>query len=662
MPHVNGLRALAILGVLFYHLQAGYCPAGYFGVDLFLVISGFLLCRSLFKPGAELNFHYGSYLLKKFWRIIPVWFVLALFTCAAALYLMPLERTVDVLKTARYFTTLQADYFIDKSGDYFNIYTQQNPLLHLWYLSITLQLYVVAPLLIIPLARWCSRRAAAILFSLLALLSLAYYVLTTADTLVPESVSSALLKALGTKSSYYHLIPRFWEIAAGALILLLPNFASRPGLRGLLGLIGFAGLLTSFYVYKTGSPAVYLAVFSSMLAIRYADCGLSGWLLNRRSIQALGTISFSLYLWHWPIMVFWKYLCFDNPGIWDEVGMVALSLLLGSLSWYVLERLRYPSLAGWKGAVLRFLPLILLAVAFTAAKISIKEVRKIHAEQADFFNDMITLHVKETDEDVLRGAEILAESGLPDTMMRIGTQEGAPSFMLMGDSHADHMYDALHKLSEQAGIRGIFLNNSVCPYWNLNQPKSRTENCGWNEAIAHALLGYLKQHPEIRYVLIAQSWKTRMVQPKGQDWQGKPLTTEEERLAVTETGLGELCDRLKAQGCEVILLGDTPEFSSPSPMDSWRRSQKLGLPYEERHTTQEEHLRAQAVPHRIHQRLAQEGRALYFDLAPAMMEQGVYPARINGQFLYGDTNHLTNEGEERAISSLIPFLLDLLKK
>ncbi len=658
MPHVNGLRAVAILGVLLYHLHASYCPAGYFGVDLFLVISGFLLFRSLLKPGAEQSFHYGSYLLKKAWRIIPSWFVATLVITAASLYFLNSGRMGDVLKVARHSALYYADYYIDRSGDYFNIYSQQNPLLHYWYLSVISQLYIIAPLLIIPLARWVSRRASLIALVILAALSFVYYVLTTTTALVPENLRHTLLSALGTKTAYYHLVPRFWEIAAGAGIVLLPEFSSHPRLRGLLGLTGLIGIIASFYLYETGSPAIYLAVASSLLALRYASSGFAARLLTCKPIQALGTISFSLYLWHWPVMVFWKYYRFDAPGAWDEVGMLILSLLLGLLSWYTIERLCIPSRTGWKGTLLRCSLLLCIPLIIFPSKL-------LHKNMSSEMHKLpfVISPEQETCPETLKGVDFLNQQNVKYSFFRIGLRGSSPEFILIGDSHAAHIYDALHKACRREGMRGVYLSYPAFPYWNYEKLRTPQDEYYWNEELSVSFMRYLEERPNIRYVLIGQFWTKRMTKLPGKDWStGREPANEQERIAITTAGLGEFCDRLRAIGKVPILFGDTPSFDEPSPWDEWQRCQQLGKSYNGRHITVAQHDANQALPRSVISKLAVEGRAHYIDLAPALRQGDIYPDRIDGEFLYRDTNHLFLIGSQRAIDAALPQLVELMGK
>ncbi len=669
LSHVNGLRALAILGVLVYHLRASYCPAGYFGVDVFLVISGFLLFRSLLKPGAEETFHYGSYLLKKGWRILPSWFVLTVATCAVAFYLLPPERCFDIVKTARYSAFFQADHCIDKSGNYFNVYTQQNPLLHFWYLSITQQLYIIAPLLVIPLARHRSRRAAAILLACLGLISLIGYVFTT-SSMVPITLRSGILGALGAFSTYYYLAPRFWEVVAGVGILLLPDFREKAALRAILGGLGLAGLLACFYLYKTGSPAIYLPVTCALLALRYADSGPAAWLLNSRPLQAIGTISFSLYLWHWPVMVFWKYCRLDAPTLWDEVGMIAVSLLLGALFWACIERRRFPSGAGRLRRNIACVGLILMPLSFIIAGTAYKKLTKTIGVNSTLHqikdtpteNGVQVERMKPISESLRRGLEKLPEYGMILPPMHLGAAKDTPVFFLMGDSHAGHLNGALHAACVQENVGGIFLNNSTAPYWYRVHPQQKGDACVWNREIAECLLAYFKAHPEITHILLAQAWQRRMHNYEATDWRdGSVISVGEENLAATSFGLAEFCRRMRDIGKTVIIVQDTPEFKGVSPLDIWKRC----LPdsthlYPNCHVTAAEFAAMREVPDKIFRELEAAGLAVCLDPAPALMKDGVYPARLGGTFLYTDKDHLSDAGGRRVVNHLMPRLLELL--
>ncbi len=661
LAHINGLRALAILAILVYHLNASYCTSGYFGVDVFLVLSGYLLFRGLLKPEAAEKFHYGQFLLRKAWRIIPSWFVVTVVVCLCFSWLSFDGRCYYMLRTARASALFHADYYIDQSGNYFNTFTQQNPFLHYWYLSITEQLYIVAPLLVIPLARWCSRRAAVVLLVVLGGLSLAYYVLVNSTMILPPEGRAALLHAIGAKTAYYHLVPRLWEVLAGAGVLLLPEFASRARCRAVLAAVGFVGLLVSFFIFSTGSPSVYMTVVSAMLCLRYASSGPVAWLLGSAPVQFLGTISFSLYLWHWPIMVAWKFCTLEDPGLYGEVGMIFSSLLVGAFFWWLVERRKMPSLAGWKGMLLRCSLLLTIPVIIIGANKVNKVLRKSIAEATvPRFANACSV-VEEVDANVLRGWEHILQSGMKAQAVRMGAPEVEPEFMLMGDSHALVLNEAFHGLCSKMGTRGLYLGASVAPICHLLRDPALSDNACWSARIADGLLAYLKEHPEIRCVVIAMYWESRLSMTSIVDERdGSVLHGKKTCADFMSSGLGEWCDRVRALGRQVVILGDTPTFREPSPWDEWERRKKLGLPMRVRVQTQQEHDEIQRFSHELHRGLAASGRAHYIDLAPAMCFNGEYPAMWDGEFLYLDTNHLSRESAVRVVEYLMPQLQKIM--
>ncbi len=673
LTHINGLRALAILAILFYHLRASYCPAGYFGVDIFLVISGFLLFRSLLKQDAARSFNYGSFWLKKAWRILPSWFLVTIATCGMAMWLMSEERVASALHTARFSAVLGADYEIDWSGDYFNVFSQQNPLLHFWYLSITEQLYLIAPLLVVPLVRFTSRKVAAWVLGCLGAISLTFYVLTTTPGLLPLTTQKAMMGGLGMQTVYYHLLPRFWEILAGVAVLLMPDMGRCPWLRSLLAVGGLAAMLVSFFLYETGSPAVYLAVAGAMLTLRYGDKGVCAHILAWKPMQAVGAISFSLYLWHWPAMVFWKYSRLDRPDAWDEVGMIALSLLLGTVFWFLVERLKTPGQKGWVGTLLRCSVLLTLPLVYVGAVRTHEHiVKKAYEGATDWFTTRQTAmpdfkdnpHVAHGFPE-LKKESIGGEPGfyrLPHTIGDPKADHIPYSFIVIGDSHASHLYVGLDQVCREMGVRGIHLYNSCTPYWFLNE-KLEKGNAEWNKSRAEGFLAYMAAHPEIRYVLIGQYWENRLSRRSGTDWRtGKVISTNEERRKLSEEGLRELCARLKAQGKTVVLLGGTPLFERPAPMDEMERCKKLKITPPRRCVTVEQHEKKQKQANRILRKLESDGCARYIDLAPALLHKGEYPAMLNGEFLYGDCIHLTLPGSVLVARRLVPALLEMAER
>ncbi len=647
LSHINGIRALAILGVVAYHLQSEYCPAGYFGVDVFLVISGFLLFRSLMNPDKAPHFQYGQYLLGKAWRILPSWFVCTLVVVLLSSVLMVPRNALDVIRTASASACFRADYYVDGRYDYFNDYAHLNALLHFWYLSITEQLYIVAPLLVIPVLRWRSSRAAAVFLYAMGGISLLYYIACT-STILPEEVRLKCLSFIGARSAYYHLFPRFWEIVAGYLIVSLPALAEWRKTRSVLSLLALVGLLLSYYMYTTGSPYNYLAVLSAMLLVRYGDSSLSAKLLNIKPLQFIGTISFSLYLWHWPVMVFWKYFCFSSIAVWDEVGMLLISLILGYAAWRWVERRPIPAASATlvrRLLVLLSIPLVLITGSLCSKAIS-------RGEQVEWNSEFFLGEGQSgpQDEALLEGFDLTA---FPQKPVYCGEPtQAAPEFLLIGDSHSLHLYPGLHEACRQNGKCGIATNNQCVPLWNCYALRN------WDPSRQNAIISYLKAHPQIRYVLISMYWKYRL--EYGPNDSDMPRTSEPSKYC---DALRETCMAFKGLGLNVILLEDTPLFSGrTSPLEQWERSRRFGLEGSAHTLSPEEHEENRRVARPLMQKLMEEGCVHgLIDLSVPLQRANGYPAQEGDEIHFRDRHHLTPSASHIVGRYLVQELLKLMQ-
>ncbi len=647
------MRAIAILGVVFYHLNATYCPAGYFGVDVFLVISGYFLLASLMKAERAGDIHYGSYLLKKSWRIVPSWLVVSCVFCFGCALFMISQDRYEVCNTAARSAYFVADYYIDHLYDYFNQTAHQNLFLHYWYLSITCQMYLLVPLLVMLFLRFFSKRVTVMLLGGVGVLSLVFYVLTTSMQ-VPVGIRQTLLEAVGMKTAYYHLLPRLWEILIGGAVLLLPAWAERPRLRKSLELLGVICILTSFFCYDTGSPQVYLAVAGALLFLRFGGEGIVSRLLSWRPIQWVGTISFSLYLWHWPIMAAWKYVSLEGVTWYDELGMVLLSFLLAALAWRFIETLKMPRATSRATLAAQFIPFVLMLAFAFGIRPYYKGIKAAAFDgltgkglMAEIVAQINTLP---RDEALLKGFAIDILKGQP---AYIGTDTTvAPSFLVMGDSHSYHSFFGLHHACAKRGLRGVSLNIPVSPLWYCYK-----EGVGhWNEAEAEAVLEYLRQHPSIKYVFIVLMWEARVYGDASlnggetMDWREMRSLSFEEQIALREEGLGETCRRLKAMGVKPVLLADIPIL--PKNLVPYQLNQKVqmlrGHDAPEYLTPVEVHRANAARYTRLMKRLYDGGDAwAVIDCAEALRQGEHYRTRNDeGLFLYSDNNHLTYAGSD----------------
>lgn len=324
-PDIDGLRAVAVLSVLFFHMGSTKTPGGFVGVDVFFVISGYLISYIVFSEVAEGRFSVVSFYERRIRRIFPALFgMLTAFTVFACIYLLPNELTGYASSLIAATTSVSNFYFWLHSG-YFDSPTS-NPLLHTWSLGVEEQFYIVFPIFLVIVRKFFPQRlrtAVVVLF----FLSLA---------------ASAWIVYVHTVTAFYMLYTRAWEllIGTGLSLGMFPRLTN-PWVRNAaslfgIGLIAYADI---FYTEHTVFPGLsaLVPVLGSALIIGAGEAGKSivGSVLAWRPVVFVGLISYSLYLWHWPVIVV-QHLRVFGPM---EHGIVLISsLLLGFLSWRFVER------------------------------------------------------------------------------------------------------------------------------------------------------------------------------------------------------------------------------------------------------------------------------------------------------------------------------------
>lgn len=336
---IDGLRALAILPVVAFHAGISRLPGGFTGVDVFFVISGFLITTIILADlgagqdgGNGTGNGTGRFSILEFYkrRILRILPALAVVLAAVVLLswwlMLPIEFRAtgkSVLATALFLSNV---YFWKTSG-YFATAAELKPLLHTWSLAVEEQFYVFFPLLLALVARLARRRIPLVIALLSALSFLACVIVTPRDP----------------NSAFFLLPTRIWELGLGALIAAgaaprVTGAAFRAALAWAgVALIALGVLILSEESAFPGWNALY-PVLGAGLVIAYGAGTSAGRVLSARPLVHVGRISYSLYLWHWPVIVFAK-MAHEGPlGPLDVAGVIALSFLLADLSWRFVER------------------------------------------------------------------------------------------------------------------------------------------------------------------------------------------------------------------------------------------------------------------------------------------------------------------------------------
>lgn len=324
-PEIDGLRAIAIVPVVVYHAFPHALPGGFVGVDIFFVISGYLITRIIAREIANDSFSLWQFYDRRARRILPaLLFVLAV-TLPFAWSLLPNEELLSYFESVAGTALFASNVVFFYQNSYFGVESSSKPLLHTWSLAIEEQFYILFPIFLLVLHKFC-RRHLLLGVSVAFALSLAL---------------SAGLTARQPEASFYLLPTRFWELGAGALLAL-----SEDRLKlSVSALFGWAGLILigiSFWYISTESvfPGIVatVPVAGTVLAIWAAREGNSpARFLASSPMRGIGLISYSLYLWHWPVLVLGGRVFVKGPDVWQSLVLVCISVLLAWFSWKFVE-------------------------------------------------------------------------------------------------------------------------------------------------------------------------------------------------------------------------------------------------------------------------------------------------------------------------------------
>ncbi len=378
-PEIDGLRALAVLGVLIYHLNPSWLPGGYLGVDIFFVISGFLITSILLKGWEKGDFSYKEFYLRRARRILPAMLAVTALTCFASYFILFPDEMKSAARACRQALLCCSNYFFAKGDGYFDPGAESNPFLHTWSLGVEEQFYFIFPILGLLAFRrgWLKARWVGV-FVLLGL------------------IGASLLTHFKPSYAFFSLESRAWELAVGSWLAVashrsstLPwlqgRFAAQLGVVMILGSLIFLGRNAA-----TPAPAAILPVLGAALFIagRAGTEGLLFQIFTSAPILYVGRISYVLYLVHWPMIVLCKAR-FGELSHFALLGVVLAAVVLSSLIHHFLEEpLRRGRCLPGAGKFL-ICSAVLVIVLFSLSQITVAKKGLVNPEIRQFYRDAL---------------------------------------------------------------------------------------------------------------------------------------------------------------------------------------------------------------------------------------------------------------------------------
>jgi len=642
-PDIDGLRAVAILPVLLFHAGVPGFAGGYVGVDVFFVISGYLITRLIAGEMAADRFSLLRFYERRARRILPALLAVILACLPFAHLLLLPEQYEDfgrsILATLGFVSNL---YFLGQTG-YFEDDVATMPLLHGWTLAVEEQFYLVFPLLLLLVARIAGRQAWA--WTIAALLAL--------------SLGAAVLVARSDADAAFYLGPlRAWELMLGALLAVAGIAAPRrQNLAACLALAGLAMIVTAVALYdgqRSFSPlAMLLPCIGAALVIlagegRQQPVGPAGRLLASRLPVGIGLISYSLYLWHWPILVFLQLWLTPEPiGLWAWPAL-ALCGVLAVLSWRFVEqpfrrqgaeRIALPRLAAMLAGGGALAATAALAIGMTSGA-----PWRLPSQAIDY------LEAREHRDGGLGDCAGLDLEPTPANCS-LGEDGSAASVLLWGDSHARVLAGTIDRLAEAADLGGIGLVRGGCPPL---VGVDRVDEPGVCPGFAQSVMAFI-EHNDVDVVVLHARWPMYV---EGRRYGFEDGTVEfsgGDNATQVHDKLGELIADLEGRGIEVVLIGSVPEAGFDVPgalaLAAWLEHGGPAL-----HLDRDDVEARQRRSNEMLRELARRHGVPLIEPAAALCGGEACLLEKNGRSLYADEDHLSPEG-----IALLDPLLDPLR-
>lgn len=598
-PEVDGLRALAVVPVILFHAGIEAFGGGFVGVDVFFVISGYLITGIIAADMAQGRFTIGHFYQRRVRRILPALFVVVLASLAAGLILFLPDQLSSLAHSSIAALGFVSNIWLWGQAGYFMGDARMFPLLHTWSLSLEEQFYIFFPPLMMIIARWKWPRLGIIL----ALFGLSF-----------------ALAAVGTywkpSASFYLAPTRAWELMMGAAIALgVVGTVRNARVREAMGWAALALILAPVLTYTELTPFPGFATLppclgTGMLIVAGRDggCRVIG-ALSWRPIVWIGLISYSLYLWHWPLFVFARQVTLEGDLSGPVITVcIALAFALAAATWRWVEqpfrdrrRMTLRPLLAWviAGAVL-IAGVALIAWNGLPRRMAPETLRLAGAAKA--------------------GSKLTEQCSAPSANAapcRVGAAL-PPSFAIWGDSHAGALGEAFDAVGKQQGRGGVLYPFGGCP--GLVEPtteKILRVDAAMCRKRSRVVLARLVADPAIRDVALVNYWQ-------GYDRDPAALMASLDRTLAALRGAGKRVS--------IVAGVPAPGFDLPWAL---AMHHQFGFALPERATN--------FAPSPAMRAVASRHGATMIDLSPALCPKRPCPLFLNRNPRFTDSNHPSRE-------------------
>ena len=638
---LDGLRAIAVISVVLFHLGYRDLTGGFVGVDIFFVLSGYLICGQTYLRLRDQNYSATEFFARRIRRLSSAYFACFFVTGLIANALFLRSELDVVFSNLLGSTTFTNNFNLLNSQGYFGKEADENPFLHTWSLSIEEQFYIVLPVLIL-----LTRRSLSVFKATLVIL----FVLSLAMMLFSG-------EAIYTRDQrFFSSAFRVWELALGGLIFMALDKRGGPITIPFAPIIGIAlvlvpvGMLDGTTLYPGPATLVPTIGTAILVATMTPATGFTGRVLASPVMAYIGRISYGTYLWHWPMIVFVLYVGVDLNDV-IRAGLFFVSLLLGAMSYHLIEMpIRRMDVVRNKWR------LFALFGVQTFALLVLSGVLYQQSQKPDALSEASVAQIKAEDMNAHPGWNVCWGRRTSDTFCQIGdVASNVPDFVVWGDSMANSAYWAFETYARQTGQSGFLVPSASCaPLEGIARDFSGSAECLETN---RQVLEYLDQADPMdvfifaRWSYYAEGYRNHESTTAGQiglvDADNALIDGDE--FAEFKASLERTLDRIGARH-RVIVINQVPVFPYSVPKMMLREA-RFGKPPEVK-TTAAFLARSGRTVDAV-RGAARSRNAILIEPHLELCRDGECAYEMDGIPIYFDQVHLSSRGNK--------FLSDLLK-
>lgn len=559
-PEIDGLRAVAVVAVVIYHMNPVWLPGGFLGVDVFFVISGYLITMIVRRELASGEFSIRRFYERRARRILPALIVVLAACTITSWYLLDATEMRAFGQSLLAQLAFASNFLFWHQSGYFSAPAEMMPLLHTWSLAVEEQFYVFFPVFTLVCWRYARRYFGWVILGL-ALLSL-----YLAHKYVHRDPSGA-----------FYLLPfRGWELLAGAWLAQLDANGRRAeeslGYQ-IAGLVGLGLVVISFFtateVMLHPSVRTVPLILGVCLIVRYGHIGVVQRVLALRPVVGVGLISYSLYLWHWPLLVFIRQLNLGQmpPEMFVWFGVVCL--VAAWASWRFVEKPARDRLHVPTAALIIWTTVAAISI-FTASISAIVfdgfpgRMRYPSTLEATFVRDPSVGTCLDND-----GADEKADGWFCELT---DVTTGPIDFVLIGDSHAYSALPAFRDAAAAKKVRAIAITDSGCPPLIDIRPHRGDQGETDCVALNRRMVKFVaEEHPRKVFLVAYWSYYTILSQTFDDLFSGASPITDEGRIEAIGSAVERTVAAYEAGGAVVLLLAQVPR-QNYNPRDIYKNA------------------------------------------------------------------------------------------